>query len=367
MTGRVTDREAVQQAATEHDASRAQPPVDRRDVLGLASALGLSAAITTLAPGSNARAQTTAAQPESDPIGQSDVASNAEQVAGFYRRRVGAATVTVLSDGVIEWPSNLLASNVPDAQRAAVLKANYLPVETTPVHVNVCLIDTGDARILVGTGCGDLLSGGGRLLQNLGAAGVDPESITHIILTHGHPEQVGGLVDPYTESPRFPRAEPTIDEREWSRWTDPSAASALRGPYVDLLPAVQTQLNGVSALTRRIMIEEPTELVPGVSLTPAGGHTPGHFTVTLTSEGESVWLTGDVLQHAPISFEHPNWEPSFDDDPAVAVETRLALLDRAATEEALLQGAHLPWPGFGHVARKGRIYRWVPEMWRWDV
>jgi glyoxylase-like metal-dependent hydrolase (beta-lactamase superfamily II) len=106
-------------------------------------------------------------------------------------------------------------------------------------------------------------------------------------------------------------------------------------------------------------------VAPGVTTIDTAGHTPGHMSVHLSSGSEELLLTADAVVNSTVSFQHPEWPFGFDQDVPLATKTRMAFLDRAATDKTLVGGYHFPFPGFGHVVREGSSYRWLPADWQW--
>ena len=288
------------------------------------------------------------------------------QVPGYYRFSIGSFEVTIVSDGNLLLPTKLLANNVPGAELTALLKAYVLDPTEDFSHLNLCLINTGEQVILIDTGAGiDFQPTGGKLLQNLEAAGYTPEDIDHIIITHGHPDHVWGIMDKFEELPRFPRAEYHISAAEWEFWTGEETASQL--PEAVRFFASGTRKNFVPISSRTNRIAPDAEIISGVRAFPSPGHTPGHISVTVESDGEKLLVTGDAVTHAHISFERPDWHPANDMQPKLAAKSRRQILELAANETMLIAGYHLPFPGLGRAVRKGRSYRWIPALWEWEV
>ncbi|MEM8841352.1 MAG: MBL fold metallo-hydrolase, partial [Pseudomonadota bacterium] len=109
------------------------------------------------------------------------------------------------------------------------------------------------------------------------------------------------------------------------------------------------------------------EIVPGVRFHASNGHTPGHMSLIVESEGEVMLITGDALNHPYVSFEHPDWHFGFDTDREMAAATRRRLLDMLATDRMTIASYHLPFPGIGHAQRAGDAYRYLPASWIWNA
>lgn len=277
--------------------------------------------------------------------------------SGRHDVAVGDAVVTVLSDGTLPLPTSLV---LPGRSRQEIedLLAVPLPADGFVAETNVTVVSSGPARILIDCGAGaNFMPTLGRLPERLEAAGIDPATITHVVLTHAHPDHLWGALDDLDE-PRFPEASYVLSAREWAYWTDPDT--------VRLVPeAMQPMAAGAArilkALGPRLARRAPGDAVaPGVSLVDTAGHTPGHLSVLVESGGARLLVGGDVLTHERVSFERPRWEWGTDADSARAVATRAATLATLAAEDIRLLGYHLPWPGVGRVERRGPAYRWVP-------
>jgi len=325
-------------------------PFSRRDMLKAGGAAALLAAGAQIIP--------------EEALAKS--AKSHTQAPGYFRFSHGDFEITVVSDGNLVLPVNFMASNVPEATLKAFLNSNYLDTQSHFSHVNLTLINTGKEMILVDTGCGpNFQDTAGKLVDNLEAAGVTPEQIDKVIITHGHPDHVFGIIDEFEEAPRFPNAEYYMNGEEWAFWTADDTASKLPESFASFAAGAKRNLLPVSGRTKRI--KPGDEVAPGVKIIESFGHTLGHVSVMAESKKEQLLITGDAINHAQISFDHPEWEPKVDMDGARAVKTRKNLLDMAATERLTVVGYHLPFPGVGHVARKGKGYRWVPALWQWSL
>ncbi len=286
------------------------------------------------------------------------------QAPGFFRFILGTYTITILSDGILNFPSKVLANNVPEAQLKAFLKANFSNIENHNTHVNSCLIDTGVKRILIDAGSGNgFQKTAGKFIKNLEKSGYTPEDIDTVVLSHAHPDHLWGIIDEKSGKPILPKANYIINEKEWDYWTQDSIESKVADSTKGTAKKTKEILISIADKTQRV--KTGSEIIPGITILNTAGHTEGHVSVLVTSEKSSMIVSGDVIHHEYIAFEHPDWHFAFDADAEKAAKVRKLLLDQAALEESIVVGFHLPFPGVGNVARKGKVFRWVPIKWEW--
>ena len=280
------------------------------------------------------------------------------QAPQAHRFRHGAFEITVLSDGIITFPTSNLAPAISEAERHALLAAHDLPLDEHVSQINVALVRAGDELILIDTGSGlNFLASAGLLADSFEAAGIDREAVGTVLLTHAHPDHVWGIIDDFDDSERFPNAAYTMGATEWDFWMAEDVLTKVPDDLHGFALGAQRSLKPIADKTTRISGE--TVVAPGITMIDTPGHTPGHMSVVLESEGELLMVTGDALTHAAVSFERPEWRFIRDQEPDVAVATRKRVLDMTATDKMGLVGYHLPWPGVGRTERKDGGYRFV--------
>lgn len=284
---------------------------------------------------------------------------------GFHRFSIGAFEALALNDGGFAPPVAESPLGVGEQREAIVagLRDAFLPTDKTQIPFNVLLIRTDSDLLMIDAGCGSMFGpAGGRLVANLAAAGVKPEQITGIILTHAHGDHFGGLLDANKE-PVFKNAHHFINRKEHAFWTgaspDLSAQPMSEEARKGFIAGAQSCLN---ALKDRWQFIAPGEkLMEGVEIIDAPGHTPGHIALLFSSGSDQLLHFVDAAHHHALSFAHPEWKLAFDTQPPVATATRRKLFDRAAADRLRVFGGHMPFPSLGHIRSVGDHYEFVIE------
>jgi glyoxylase-like metal-dependent hydrolase (beta-lactamase superfamily II) len=288
------------------------------------------------------------------------------QAPGVYRFKLGSFEITVVSDGVISFAPSQLWPEQTGEELDAVLGGDFTPTTLVILQTNVLLVNTGDRLVLVDAGSrGKFMPTANRLLANLTAAGVGPEQVDIVLITHAHPDHLWGVTDLVDKERTFPNAEYVFCEDEVNFWRMPNHPFETDANWSFVW---RRNTYNFEAIDDRIRTVKPGgEVAPGIATMGTPGHTPGHVSVHVESGGEELVCTGDVIGNRAVAFQHPDWRGGFDLDLDQGVKTRRSFLDNVASSKVLVASYHLPFPGLGHVAREGTAYRWVPADWRWDL
>lgn len=323
------------------------PSLSRRDLLKIAAA-GAASAIPLL------RAEAHAAPAPAKFRGE------------FYRFRIGEMNAVVLSDG--SWtfpePKGIWAPDArPDAFRGA-LAAYRLKDDALVLHVNVLALEHAPGKwAVVDAGARDFFGPTlGKLPVSLAAAGIAPDSVTDVLLSHAHGDHFGGIFKKEGE-PFFPQAAIHAADIEADFWTGKPDISSTLWPQevkTGFVTSAQAFFRAAAPRLRRFRAGE--KLLGGrVTAIPTPGHTPGHTAFLIESNGESLLHLVDVPPHHVLAFSHPDWEVGFDTDRKVARATRQKAFAEADRSGVRLLGYHLPFPGLGRVRTYQGAYEWLPE------
>lgn len=265
--------------------------------------------------------------------------------AGFHRFALGDFEVTTLMVGtrLNETPREIFGLNASDAEFAAASAAALIPADKAMTFFTPTLVNTGAELILFDTG----LAPEG-ITAALAAAGIAPDQIDTVVLTHMHGDHIGGLSG--DAGLTFAKARYVTGGIEHNHWS----AAANEGFDAKVKP-LSDQMT---------MLDDGGTVASGITAILAPGHTPGHMVYMLESAGKRLAITADTANHYVWSLEYPDWEVRFDADKPAAAATRKSLFGMIAADKIPFIGYHMPAPGVGYVEPKGTGFRYVPASYQ---
>ena len=270
-----------------------------------------------------------------------------EQIFTF---NIGKFKCVSINDGDHYYQLNDFFANVPITQIKDTLRKRNLPLESMYSPYTHLVVNTGDNIILMDMGIG------GNLVRNMKTAGINPSEIDIVIITHAHPDHIGGTLDE-EGNPVYPNAQYYIQKNEWDFWFSEKAFEMTNHWFVD---KAREQLGPIKE--RMNFIVGDTIIQPGVKLISAPGHTPGHMIALFSSNEERLYYAGDVVLN-PLHIEYPNWIPVYDIVPDKAAITKKKIFDLFAHEKAWVIAQHFPpFPSLGLIEQKGNKWKWNPVI-----
>jgi glyoxylase-like metal-dependent hydrolase (beta-lactamase superfamily II) len=289
-----------------------------------------------------------------------------DQVAGFYRLKVGDLEVTALYDGGRAFDPNLLVGEKATLDDvAAALREEPHMLDSVAMGF---LVNNGKQLILVDAGAGTWWRPErfGRLVANLRSAGYTPEEVDLALLTHLHPDHIGGLTT-HDGQRVFPNAEIFVSKTDSDYFLSPEiAANASKDaqPFFEIAQAVAAPYIKAG---KWHTFSASEELVKGMKLVPLPGHTGGQTGYEFSSNGQRILFWGDVVHTQRVQLQHPEVATVYDIDQTAAVATRKRLLPVLCSEDVLIAGPHMPYPGLGRLYKDGDRCRWQSVMYidRW--
>ena len=275
----------------------------------------------------------------------------------FYRFKLGSIEATVVSDGPLSIGDPKNTFRGPTAEEIGkMMSDHFLPTNNVVLDQNVLVINTGDKLALFETGMSSVkrTDAMGQLTANLKKSGIDPNDIDAVIPTHAHIDHVGGIMAA-DGSRNFPNAQIYIAQSDFEFWTDDKRLGTPGKVLGSRQRKTCCPIATASCSTRTARTSSPA-----CRRCSRPGHTVGHTSFVINSGGKSLFLVGDLMHHV-ILIEKPRMEVVFDTDPKQGVETRIKVMDMLAAQRMATLVYHLPWPGIGHLTKRGDGFHYVPE------
>lgn len=275
----------------------------------------------------------------------------------FARFKVGAFEVTTLLDGAVNGsePQKTFGMNVDADTFATASAKNFIPADAFRAFFTPTLINTGKELVLFDTGSGSgAQPARGNIASAIESAGYTADQIDIVVLTHMHPDHIGGMMT--GGAPTFPNARYVTGSVEYNFWSgmDPEANGVTK-----------LVASGVTPMADKMtFIDDGGSVVSGITAMSAFGHTPGHMAYQIESDGQRLIVAADAANHYVWSLANPDWEVRFDADKAAAAATRRKLFGMIASEKVPFIGYHMPFPSLGYVEAMGDGFRYVPATYQ---
>jgi glyoxylase-like metal-dependent hydrolase (beta-lactamase superfamily II) len=289
-----------------------------------------------------------------------EVAKVQTQVPGYYRTQLGQFELTALYDGAIELDTKLL-KNAKVADLQHLLARMFVGNPKMQTAVNAYLINTGNNLVLVDTGAAKLFGPSlGFVVQNMKASGYEPAQVDTVVITHLHPDHMGGLNDAGGQ-PLFSKAKILVPQADNDFWLSQKVADGAPDAMKPFFKMAREAAAPYLATGKWATFTEGSVPVPGIQAVNTNGHTPGHTAYAVESDGQKLLIWGDLVHAHAVQFARPGVSIEFDIDQKQAIATRRSIMKIAAYNKFLVAGMHLPFPGIGHVRDDGKgSYSWVP-------
>ncbi len=282
----------------------------------------------------------------------------------FYRFKLGAFEITNILDGFVvrPGPHPIFGQNTSEEAVQAFARENHLPPDQIENGYTVTLVNTGKELVLFDTGNGEPRrdANKGLLRRRLSEAGYAPDQVDVVVITHGHPDHIGGLME--DGKPAFPNARYVFGEKEFDYWKSGKDIPERRLKNRELFMRVAAPLAG-----KATFLKPGQDVVSGITAIEAFGHAPGMLAFNIESENRRLLLWADLTNHYVFSLMKPEWHVLFDHEKEQAVATRKRLLGQAAADGVPAIGYHMPFPAVGYVERSAESFRWVPVSYQLNL
>lgn len=269
----------------------------------------------------------------------------------FSRAKLGKYDVTTLLDGqrTVDNIQSIFGMNVSEEEFAKVSAENLIPADKSRFFFTPTVVNTGNELVLFDTGLGE----SGNIVAALADAGYTPQQVDVVVITHMHPDHIGGLI--LDGKPTFPNARYITGSTEYDFWNKQDPGGRIPGLMAKKVKPLADQFS---------FIKGGETIASGITSMETFGHTPGHMAYRIESEGQQIALLSDMTNHYVWSLAYPDWEVKFDMDKAAAAATRRRVLDMLATDKIPFIGYHMPFPAVGYVEKRGDGFKYIPTSYQ---
>lgn len=272
-----------------------------------------------------------------------------QRVWAHNNLQLGNVQIDMLSDGYLVLPPEFSLGDVPPEELPALMARHNLSLDGLEPPCNLTLLRDGPRKVLFDIGAGpDFMNTVGQMPDALDTLGLAPEQITHLVITHAHPDHLWGLLDDFDE-PFLPNAQVLMGRREWDYWMDPDTLETIGVERQSFVVGAQRRL--VEIADKVELFDDDAEILPGLRAVETPGHTPGHMAFVVEAGSAGLMILGDAIGNDHVALERPGLPTSSDQDPATGAATRLALLDRVVAEGMPVAGFHFRGGGLGRIER----------------
>ncbi|MEO0913589.1 MAG: MBL fold metallo-hydrolase [Pseudomonadota bacterium] len=265
--------------------------------------------------------------------------------ATYNRFTLGAMEVTTLLAGsrTVEHKQDIFGMNVSEEEFAAASEAAFIPTDKVQFFFNPTIVNTGSELVLFDTGLSPA-----SITGPLEAAGYSADQVDTVVISHMHGDHIGGMMDEGKAT--FANARYVTASAEFDHWNgaDNDNFKAKVAPMAEQFT----------------FLEDGGSVTSGITAMMAAGHTPGHTTYMIESEGQQVLITADLANHYVWSVAYPDWEVKFDMDKAAAAASRRKVLGMLAADKVPFIGYHMPFPGMGYIEPRDNGFRYVPASYQ---
>ncbi|WP_449467719.1 MBL fold metallo-hydrolase [Stenotrophomonas humi] len=286
-----------------------------------------------------------------------------QQVPGVYHQQIGQLQVTALFDGTVALGRQELVG-IDAGAVTRLLDHRYVPEDGKGLQtaINAYLVQRGDHLTLVDTGTAQCFGPGlGQVLGNLRAAGYAPSEVDEVLLTHAHPDHLCGLLDAQGK-PAFPKATVWLSKADADYWLDPASEATAPQPLRFAFKLARDAVAPYAAAGTLRRFAPDDALPAGVTALDSHGHTPGHVSYRVDAgAGQQLLVWGDIVHFHAVQFARPDASYEADSDRNAAIASRRRMMTEATNNGWWVAGAHLPFPGLGHVRHEGDAFAWVPS------
>lgn len=283
----------------------------------------------------------------------------------FHKFKVGEIEVTTVYDGLWQKPHDpgFTRNASVDEVKAALRKAGQ-PDDYVPIPFTVTFVKVGGKTVMFDSSTGGQTlppgSNGkiGLMLEaNMKAAGIEPASVSAVLVTHFHPDHIFGLMERGTNAQVFPNADIVLPAGEYKFWTDEAVFNKLPQGAHGLAKRIQATFPQWKNVRQA---EDNAEVLAGIKLINTNGHTPGHSSYVLGSGSAQLWVSGDITNIPALNMTNPGLHIVFDSIPDLAETNRRRFFEKAIAEKAVVTGYHWGVPGAGTIVKDGNGYAFVP-------